>query len=134
MTCIFCQIAKKELPNHTVYEDDAVLAFLDVHPCAKGHTVVIPKKHFEQLSDLKSKDWDELMQGVRGALEKVEAVLHPAGVNIGINDRPAAGQMVSHVHWHIFPRWANDGGSSAHAIIQNGEDIDVAAVAELFKK
>jgi len=134
MDCIFCKIVGGEIPNYTVYEDDNVLAFLDIHPHAKGHTVIVPKKHFVSILEMNDVEWNGLMLGIKKAAERVQEVLHPDGMNIGINDGVAAGQVVQHVHWHIFPRWENDGGGSVHSIIKSGEDIDVAAVAELFKK
>lgn len=131
--CLFCKIVAGEIPNYTVYEDDNVLAFLDVHPCSKGHTVVIPKKHFGTLSELDSASWQTTLAGVQAALKRVYSVLKPNAVNIGINDGEIAGQKVPHVHWHIIPRYTNDGGGSVHSIIRTKEPIDVSALAELFK-
>lgn len=133
MSCLFCKIVVGEIPNHTVYEDDTVLAFLDIHPCAKGHTVVIPKTHVERLSDLSDEQWTKTLAGVQKAMKRVYAVLQPQAVNIGINDGPAAGQAVSHVHWHILPRNEGDGGGSVHSIIRSKETGDVAEVVALFK-
>lgn len=132
--CIFCKIAAGQIPNHTVYEDDFVLAFLDIFPHAKGHTVIIPKKHFGTLSDMSEEEWQKMSNGIFQAAAKVEKVLKPEGMNIGVNDRPAAGQVVPHMHWHIFPRWAGDGGGSVHSIIKKPDQpIDVAELAKLFK-
>ena len=132
MDCIFCKIINHEIPNYTVYENDHVLAFLDVQPCSKGHTVVIPKKHVSEISELSSEEWGSLLQGVREAAQKIEKVLNPQGMNIGINNKPAAGQAVAHTHWHIIPRYENDGGKSLHAIVQSTEKIDVPQIAKLF--
>lgn len=131
--CIFCKIAAGSIPNYTVYEDKYVLAFLDINPCTKGHTVVIPKKHVSTLMKLTSEEWRNISAGLFKAAKKVEEVLQPDGMNIGINDRPAAGQAVGHMHWHILPRWENDGGGNIHSIIHNAEGVDVKEVAELFK-
>jgi len=132
MDCLFCKIANKEIPNYTVYEDDYVLAFLDIHPCTKGHTVIIPKKHFTSLLEMERADWQNTLEGVRLTMEKVQRVLNPEGLNIAINERPAGGQVVPHVHWHIIPRWTDDGGGSIHSIIRTKENIDVKSLAELF--
>ncbi len=132
--CIFCKIAAGQIPNHTVYEDDFVLAFLDIFPHAKGHTVIIPKKHFDTLADMPEEDYQKIQKGIFKAAARVQEVLKPEGMNIGFNDRPAAGQVVPHMHWHIFPRWAGDGGGSVHSIIKKpAEAIDVAELAKLFK-
>jgi histidine triad (HIT) family protein len=133
MDCIFCKIVAGEIPNYTVYESENVLAFLDINPCTKGHTVVIPKKHFEKMSELGKADHAYFMDGLREAVERVDHVLAPHGFNIGVNDQPAAGQVVPHVHWHIFPRWKNDGGGSVHSIIKSEEKIGMAEVLKLFK-
>ncbi len=132
MSCLFCKIINKEIPNYTVYENDYVLAFLDVHPCVKGHTVVVPKKHFASLLEMSREEWQNTMDGVREAMNKAQKVLNPDGMNIAINERPAGGQVVPHLHWHIFPRWEGDGGGSAHSIVRSKEEIDVVSLAGLF--
>lgn len=130
--CVFCKIVAGEIPNHTVYEDNHVLAFLDIHPCAKGHTVVIPKKHHSSLLEMTNEEWEKISVGLKLTMTKIQAVLNPDGMNSGLNERPAAGQAVDHVHWHIIPRWEGDGGGSMHSIIRSTQAIDVAAVAKLF--
>ncbi len=132
MDCIFCKIAAKQIPNHTVYEDSCVLAFLDIFPHAKGHAVVIPKQHYEKLSDMSSEEWQNMSVGIKKTTEKIQKVLNPNGFNIGINDGPVAGQVVPHVHWHIFPRYENDNGGSVHSIIKNPGEIKVEDLAKMF--
>lgn len=131
--CLFCKIIAGEIPNYTVYENDHVLAFLDIHPCTKGHTVVVPKQHVNSLLEMEEEHWQQTMHGVRLAMKRVQQVLNPEAMNIGINERSAAGQTVPHVHWHILPRWEGDGGGSVHSIIRNGNAGEVKEVAELFK-
>lgn len=132
MTCIFCKIIAKEIPNHTVYEDANVLAFLDIFPCSKGHTVVIPKRHAERMTDLSAAEQAAVMLGVSEVMKKIDTVLSPAGMNVGWNDRAAAGQAVPHVHVHIIPRYEGDGGGSMHSIVKSKEKIEVGDVARLF--
>lgn len=131
--CIFCKILNKEIPNYTVYEDDFILAFLDIFPHAKGHTVVIPKKHYDDFLSLTDSEAEKFMQGVKKAMEKVNKVLNPEGFNVGWNEKPAGGQIVPHLHVHIFPRWEKDGGGSVHSIIKNPGELAVAEIAKLFK-
>jgi histidine triad (HIT) family protein len=133
MDCLFCKIVAKEIPNYTVFENDNVLAFLDIHPCSEGHTVVIPKKHFSEVKDLNPEEWQQLMAGVQAAAAQIDARIRPAGMNIGVNNRPAAGQAVPHMHWHIIPRFNNDGGGSMHSIVRSEEPVDVGMIAKLFK-
>lgn len=132
MDCIFCKIIAGEVPCYKVYEDENVLAFLDIFPHAKGHTVVVPKKHISSVIDFAEEERVKFSAGLSAVTRRVNEVLKPEGMNIGINDRPAAGQVVPHVHWHIFPRWAGDGGGSVHSIIKRQEGIDVGEVAKLF--
>ena len=130
--CLFCKIASGDIPCYKVFDDESVLAFLDIHPCSKGHTVVIPKFHAGELSELENKSWLALMSGLKSAAGLIELKLKPAGLNIGINERKAAGQVVPHVHWHIIPRYEGDGGGSMHSIIRSSDPGDVAEVARLF--
>lgn len=132
MDCIFCRIIKKEVPNYTVYEDDFVLAFLDIHPHAKGHTVVIPKKHVETVFELSTEDMGMLSIGVKHAMERIDQVLHPEGFTTGWNHGKAGGQVIPHLHIHIFPRWHADGGTSMHAVVRNPGDMPVGELAKLF--
>jgi len=130
--CIFCKIINKEVPNYTVYEDDFALAFLDIFPHAKGHTVVIPKKHFADLSEMSEAEWQKMAIALKRVQDKLQTVLAPAGYNIGINDQPVGGQVVPHVHWHVFPRYEGDGGGSVHSIIKNPGATKVEEVWKLF--
>lgn len=133
MDCLFCKIVVGAIPNYTVYQDDNVLAFLDIHPCAKGHTVVIPKKHYESLQDISESQMQKIQAGLHLAVRRIDMALQPDGMNIGINERSAAGQAVPHVHWHIIPRWEGDGGGSMHSIIRAPQaEGTVAEVAKLF--
>ena len=130
--CIFCKIVKKEIKNYTVYEDDYVLAFFDINPHARGHTVVIPKEHVETVLELSEEDLGMIMRGARRAVQRIESVLRPDGYNIGWNDRPAGGQVVPHLHVHIMPRWRGDGGGSMHSVVNFPGPCSVADTAKLF--
>ncbi len=107
--CIFCKIAKGEIPSAKVYENDRVFAFLDIAPVSKGHTIVIPKEHHKDLLDLP----DDLLAETAKALKKIAKAIVKAvnadGFNIGKNNGAAAGQAVMHSHFHIIPRFENDG-------------------------
>ena len=130
--CIFCKIVAGEVPCHKVYEDENVLAFLDAFPHAKGHTVVVPKRHVNSVFDFSEDERIKFSAGLSAAVRRVNEVVKPDGMNIGLNDRPAAGQVVPHVHWHIFPRFEGDGGGSVHSIIKSKAKIDVGEIAKLF--
>ena len=107
--CIFCKIAKGEIPCNKIYEDDTVLAFLDIQPVSDGHTLVIPKSHFGTFDMCPS----EIMSKVVGCARKIAVAVAGAmeadGYNILCNNGKAAGQLVDHVHFHVIPRKKDDG-------------------------
>ena len=128
--CIFCKIVQGEIPSHKVYEDEQFLAFLDVYPHAKGHTVVVPKEHNPTFLDLENVN---LFQAVKETMKILKEKLNCDGFNVGWNDGEVAGQVVPHLHLHIFPRYDGDGGGSVHSIIKNPGNLSVEEVAKLFK-
>jgi len=132
MDCLFCKIINKQIPNYTVYEDDFVLAFLDIFPHAKGHTVVIPKIHKDNFLQLNEEEAKLFIAGIKKAMGKIKSVLKPDGFNVGWNENPAGGQVVPHLHAHIFPRWEGDGGGSVHSIIKNAGTMSVESISKLF--
>ena len=106
--CIFCAIAAGEIPSFKVYEDDRVLAYLDINPFSKGHTLVIPKEHAKGLLDADDQVLADLIVKVKRIAAHVAAKLGCDGFNILQNNGAAAGQTVRHVHFHIIPRWNGD--------------------------
>lgn len=130
--CLFCKIIHKEIPNYTVYEDEHCLAFLDIHPCTKGHTVVIPKKHSKTFLDTEDASVAGVMIGVKKTMEKLQSTLNPDGFNVGANQEKAGGQAVHHLHIHILPRWEGDGGGNMHSIVKKESDVSVEELAQLF--
>ncbi len=130
--CIFCKVVGGELPAYKIYENEHVIAFLDIYPHAKGHTLVIPKKHGMMMFDFTSEELSQLMTGVEIATKRIQDVLKPDGFNIGWNHGEKAGQVVPHLHVHIMPRWEGDGGGSMHDIISNPGEMEVKDVFELF--
>lgn len=117
--CLFCKIGKGEIPALTVYEDDHVLAFLDIHPVAPGHTMVIPKVHAENMLDLPESEVEPLFLGVKKVTGMLKTALQPDAFTIGMNHGRMSGQMVDHLHVHILPRFRNDGGKSIHSVVNN---------------
>ena len=113
---IFERIANHEIPANIVYEDDEIIAFLDIEPINAGHVLVLPKKCYETINNLPEELAARLFQIVTRLSKKVFEVLKPDGINIISNNKPAAGQSVPHIHIHIIPRYINDGFkiSSSH--------------------
>ena len=107
--CIFCRIAQGQLPAARVLETPGVLAFLDIAPVNYGHTLVIPKVHYQNLLELPDELWTEMGQVSRRVAQALRATLDAQGFNIGMNNFEAAGQVVFHAHIHVIPRYFSDG-------------------------
>jgi len=108
MDCIFCKIIKGEVPAHKVYEDEHALAFLDINPNSVGHTLVIPKTHFEDIFALSEEVIPSLFEAVQKVAAAVKQATKADGINIAMNNGKAAGQDVFHSHFHIIPRHEGD--------------------------
>jgi histidine triad (HIT) family protein len=104
--CVFCRIIEGEIPGNIVYEDEEVVAFLDANPVSKGHTLVVPKKHVEDIHGAEGMEymWDALVK----VSDAVEEAFDPEGINIAQNNGEAAGQEVFHLHFHVTPIYTGD--------------------------
>ncbi len=107
--CIFCKIAGGEIPAVKLYEDDATLSFLDIRPVSKGHVLVIPKDHFENVYSVPPELWCRVMLTAQKMSVALKNALSADGVNLIMNNESAAGQLVFHAHVHIIPRENEDG-------------------------
>ena len=107
--CIFCKIAAGQIPCSKIYEDQTVLAFLDIGPVSQGHTLVIPKQHYTKIHECPP----EVLVCISSVLPKIAAAVSGAmsadGYNVLCNNGRAAGQLVEHLHFHIIPRKTGDG-------------------------
>lgn len=106
---IFDKIIKGEIPAHKIYEDEHTFAFLDIAPTAKGHTLVVPKASTRNMLSVDQETFGHVMETVRFLSPKIKKAVKADGINIGINNEPAAGQVVFHLHAHIIPRFLDDG-------------------------
>lgn len=107
--CIFCKIIKGELPSHKIHEDENTLAFLDISPVNIGHTLVIPKAHYKNIFETPEEIMVDLMKTVHKLSKAIKTALNADGINVTMNNDPAAGQVVFHSHIHIIPRITDDG-------------------------
>ena len=107
--CIFCKIIKGEIPSYKIYEDENTYAFLDIADDAIGHTLVIPKKHYENVLDIPLDELNMVMSSVQKIAKHYVDNCGYTGVNIMNASGKDAQQSVFHLHFHIFPRIANDG-------------------------
>jgi len=104
--CLFCKIIKGEELCKKIYEDEHTLAFLDVSPATKGHTLVVPKKHVENLLGADT----ATLQATISTVQKIAKALttYSEGVNVVQNNKKAAGQIIFHMHFHVIPRYKED--------------------------
>jgi histidine triad (HIT) family protein len=108
LACVFCDIINKTTPAYVIYEDAGHVAFLDKYPISIGHTLVLPKTHFERVINMSQRDFCALYSRVHVLNQLITSKLAATASHISINDGAAANQLIPHVHVHIIPRSAND--------------------------
>ena len=106
--CVFCKIINGEIPSYKLYENDFVMCFLDISQATKGHTLIIPKKHFENIFDLDSTYASEILKAATIVSNILKEKLGVKNVNLLNNSGTLAGQTVMHFHLHVIPRYGND--------------------------
>ena len=105
----FLKIISGELPSYKLYEDEYTYAFLSIGPVTRGHTLVIPKKFAENIYDIDDETLSHVMHTVKKMSLVIKKALNPIGINIHQNTEAGAGQVVFHLHFHVIPRYENDG-------------------------
>lgn len=105
--CIFCKIIAGEIPSTKIYEDDDVYAFLDINPFSKGHTLVIPKKHYENMFDLPAEEFVKIQEAIKKIDTVYRTTLGSTGSTLLQNN--GSSQDVFHYHMHLVPRYGKDG-------------------------
>jgi len=114
MDCIFCRIVEGKIPSRKITETEKSLAFLDAFPLTKGHTLVIPKKHYVKIQEMSKEDNSDLFEVVRILTEKMER-LAPSSL-VAIHNGKESGQEVPHVHVHIIPRSTDESVGPVHSM------------------
>jgi len=134
--CIFCKMVRGEIPTKKIFEDDRTLAFLDINPRNPGHTLVIPKGHVETLMDLPDQQDEAYLRAVKRVAKQVKAGVRAQGISIIQNNGQAAGQVVAHLHFHIIPRFSNEGPLALEAILQPKklDEKSMQQIAETIRK
>lgn len=133
MDCIFCKIIAGEIPALKVYEDDKVIAFLDIAPVAEGHTLVVPKAHYQLMAEMPQDALSALVGAVKRVAEGVLKATGASSFNLNLNNGKEAGQLVPHFHWHIIPRQTGDGLELWHGgKYEPGRDLELAAQIRKF--
>lgn len=135
--CVFCRIVRGELPVHKVHEDDRVLAFLDIHPSAPGHTLIIPKIHVTRIEDMPDEDADALFEALHRLVGRIQAAVDAPSSTVGINNGPESGQEVPHVHIHVIPRFRGDRGGIIQGVTRSSRRLsqeEMRRIAERIKE
>lgn len=106
--CPFCDIVSGKIKANILYEDDVCMAVMDIYPLADGHTLIVPKKHYENLLEIKDEDLKSIITMSKNVSKALNEALGSEGINIISNNGKAADQTISHATVHIVPRWKQD--------------------------
>ncbi len=106
--CLFCKIVKGEVSSKKIYEDDDSFAFLDINPANRGHCLVVPKKHYENLYEIDDRALEKVIVTTKNLSKLIKEKMQCNGINLVQNNERHAGQIVNHLHFHIIPRYEND--------------------------
>ena len=132
MDCIFCKIISGEITAKILSQSEHSISFLDAFPLAKGHVLVIPKKHHAKLQDLSSKENSDLFSLVHNMISKVDSLT--GATLLAIHNGKDAGQEIPHVHVHLVPRSSSDTAGAIHSMFTSTVTISDNEMDELFKK
>ena len=128
--CVFCKIVAGAIPCFKLYEDEAVLAFLDINPANPGHSLVVTKNHAATLAESDDADLARVLPVARRLARAIEATLRPDGINLVQSNGPGAAQSVPHFHLHVLPRRSGDELKMNWDLVPG----DKAALADLAKR
>ena len=134
MNCIFCKIINGEIPCYKVYEDDKVLAFLDISQASKGHTLIVPKTHFANMLECDEETVAYMYKIANKLGNQIVNSLGAKGMNILTNVNEVAGQTVKHFHIHLLPRYNDEDGVKIDFISSNPSKEDLESVLNLIIK
>ena len=132
MNCIFCKIIQGEIPAKIIKETKKSLAFLDAFPLTKGHTLVIPKKHYEKIQDMSIEDNSDLFETVHKVSAKVDKIT--SATLIAIHNGKQSGQEIPHVHVHLIPRSPEDSAGPVHSMFKETPKLSNEEINELYEK
>ena len=132
LDCVFCKISSKEIKSRVIFETENSLAFLDAFPLAVGHTLVIPKQHYEKIQDLSSEINSDLFSTVVKVVKKIDRLT--GATLIAIHNGEDSGQEIPHVHVHLIPRSKNDNAGPVHRMFNETPEISDSKLDELCRK
>ena len=132
MDCIFCKIAKKEISSKIIAETKKSIAFLDAFPLSRGHTLVIPKCHYEKVQDMTDMDNTDLFNTVHKVISKVDKLT--GATLLAIHNGKDSGQEIPHVHVHLIPRQSSDQAGPVHSMFKDRPKLSDEELDELCAK
>ncbi len=132
MDCIFCKIAKKTIPSKIITETKNSIAFLDTFPLSRGHTLVIPKNHYERIQDMTVDDNTDLFNTVQNVTSKVDKIT--GSTLLAVHNGKASGQEIPHVHVHLIPRELSDQAGPVHSMFKDRPKLSDKELDELCTK
>jgi histidine triad (HIT) family protein len=132
MDCIFCKIAKREIPAKIISETNNSIAFLDAFPLSRGHTLVIPKRHYEKVQDMTYDDNMDLFGMLHKIVSSVDKIT--GSTLLAIHNGKKSGQEIPHVHVHLIPRQSGDSAGPVHSMFKNRPKLSDKEFEELYAK
>lgn len=130
--CIFCKLANGKIPTNSIYEDENFNVIMDVNPASKGHCIILPKTHAENLMEFPEEYCEKIMSVAKKCSKVLMEVLHCDGINVLQNNGEAAGQTVFHLHVHLIPRYEGDQVHIKWA--EHSETFDIEKLAVEIRK
>ena len=131
--CIFCKIVDGKIPTAKIYENDKVISFLDIMPANKGHCLVVPKNHAQTLTEMSDDDLEATIKAAKKVARALSLSFGNGSFNLVMNNGKEAGQLVSHAHMHIIPRFQKDRLRIKWSHVKYEED-EIKEYAEKIKK
>ena len=132
MDCIFCKIANKEIPSRVITETENSIAFLDAFPVSWGHTLVIPKNHYEKVQDMTNIDNNDLFDTMHKVISKVDKLT--GSTLLAIHNGKDSGQEIPHVHVHLIPRESHDQAGTVHSMFKDRPKLSDDELDQLCTK
>ena len=132
MDCLFCKIVNKEIPSRMITETENSIAFLDAFPVSRGHTLVIPKNHYEKVQDMTDIDNNDLFDTVRKVISKVDKLT--GSTLLAIHNGKDSGQEIPHVHVHLIPREVDDQAGPVHSMFKDRPKLSDEELEQLCAK
>ncbi len=129
--CIFCKIIKGDIPSRTVYEDELFKVIMDIEPATRGHLLILPKNHYDDLFALGEEESKAIIPLAQKLGEKLKKELNCDGLNLVQNNGAAANQTVMHFHLHLIPRYEND--NNKERLSWNHEELTAEQLDEIFE-